>query len=151
MPATRHWWPAVRGGLEIGATLALLAVLHRTGWAVPGSIWFFAIYFVVGSLSLFALTAATGSVGAGRFGVALNVLFTGSLIYLTGWGPVMVFSFVLLATYLGDLGRSWRTLLTLSLITVAGGRRPSPRGGSTPTWRPGRPRWSARSACSARR
>lgn len=118
----------ISGGLEMGFGLAFVVSLHELGWAVPGNIWFFCAFLVGGALLLQWALGAPGAGSArrisrsGTLGTGLQVAYAGGVIYLTGWGPVLAIGFVQLGTMLGSLGRTWRTVLCMSLTAIGVGQ-----------------------------
>jgi PAS domain S-box-containing protein len=121
-----------RFGWWFDSCLALVAlnVLHRFGLAAEGTIWLLSVVLVLSGISQNPAVARwlLGSDPPTRGGLwrysTVGVVLTALACYLTGWGPLLGISFVVLASAtLRVVGsRCWRPVLLLSLVAIACGQ-----------------------------
>ncbi|MEU4156542.1 diguanylate cyclase [Actinoplanes sp. NPDC026670] len=105
--------------LEASLGVASLTALHAFGLAVPGNIWHFNAFLIIGTVVVTALANARPGLPA----IALQLALTAAVLYLTGWGPVMTFDFVIVGWLVcDDFARRWRSVVALVMVAIAAGQ-----------------------------
>ncbi|GIE76520.1 hypothetical protein Aph02nite_24700 [Actinoplanes philippinensis] len=99
--------------------VASLTALHAFGLAVPGNIWHFNAFLIIGTVVVTALATARPGLAT----TALQLALTAAVLYLTGWGPVMTFDFVIVGWLVcDDFARRWRAVVALVIVAIAAGQ-----------------------------
>jgi diguanylate cyclase (GGDEF)-like protein/PAS domain S-box-containing protein len=105
--------------LEASFGAASLTALHTFGLAVPGDIWHFNVFLLVGTVVVTALAIARPGLPT----IALQLALTAAVLYMTGWGPVMTFDFVIVGWLVcDDFARRWRSVAALSMVAITAGQ-----------------------------
>jgi diguanylate cyclase (GGDEF)-like protein/PAS domain S-box-containing protein len=109
------------------AALVIILTLRRFGLVAQESVWLWLAVFVTipgVSLAIDHLYRVNPTGGRMNLRVAWNVAAVTTVIYLSGWGPVLVgaFAFVALENISNNGSRTWRMTAFWSLVGVAAGQ-----------------------------
>jgi diguanylate cyclase (GGDEF)-like protein/PAS domain S-box-containing protein len=109
------------------AALALILVLRAYGLVADVPAWLWVAVFIVVPLTSMVVDFAytrRPSPKILQFRIAQNCAAVTVVIYLSGWGPVLVgaYAFVALANLAGDGSRTWRPTMAWSLAGIAVGQ-----------------------------
>lgn len=120
---------AARGQVELLVGIPLIWFLRHLRLAIPGNLRVFIAVTCGGAAALnwatasFQARADRGSDRLRLLDCLLHVVYVATVIYLTGWGPILSVAFVVIGTtMLDDMAGRWRLMVILTLGVIAIGQ-----------------------------